>query len=77
MWCSTTAPPQVQTRAFNGSMGCCYRTTRERRDGRLGGSPVAMRRLEEYVPALKGMMAVYGYDGRGVGKRIEEGEMLR
>lgn len=43
----------------------------------LGGSPVAMRRLEEYVPALKGMMAVYGYDGRGVGRRIEEGEMLR
>lgn len=36
-----------------------------------------MRPLEEYVPALKGMMAVYGYDGRGVGRRIEEGEMLR
>lgn len=36
-----------------------------------------MRRLEEYVPALKGMMAVYECDGRGVGRRIEEGEVLR
>lgn len=36
-----------------------------------------MRRLEEYVPALKGMMAVYECGGRGVGSRIEEGEVLR
>jgi hypothetical protein len=48
-----------------------------RGNGRLGGSPVAMRRLAEYVPALKGMMAVYECDGRGVGRRIGEGEMLR
>lgn len=49
-------------------------------NGETGDSEAARSRCDgskNYVPALKGMMAVYGYDGRGVGRRVGEGEMLR